>query len=242
VRCAKKSSFHARGGHIHRKHHPAGCSKHGSGRRKAHPDRGHHHGKRHRPAAVRPAHAGDSCPGAGEQPTQGNIETIRSATLCLVNQERTDRGEVALQFNADLQQSAQSHTESMAFGDYFEHDGPGGDTPLSRMTTAGYIPSGGNVGYEIGENIGWGTLSLGTPRAIVAAWMASPATPRSASPRTSPPRSAGGNPAVSTRRTSASSSPAERDRCFITRRADVSSPAEQNRYGCRPAVDRSGPD
>ena len=175
VRCAKKSSFHARGGHIHRKHRPAGCTKRGSGRRKGHPDdRGHRHGKRHRPAAIRPAHAGDSCPGAGEQPTQSNIETIRGATLCLVNQERADHGEAALQFNADLQQSAQAHTESMAFGDYFEHDGPGGDTPLSRMTAAGYIPSGGNVGYEIGENIGWGTLSLGTPRAIVAAWMASP--------------------------------------------------------------------
>jgi uncharacterized protein YkwD len=173
VRCAKKSSFHARGGHIHRKHRRAGCVKHGSGKRKVHHAAGPH-GKRHRPAAVRPAHAGDSCPGAGEQPTQSNIETIRGATLCLVNQERGDHGEAALQFNADLQQSAQAHTESMAFGDYFEHDGPGGDTPLSRMTAAGYIPSGGNVGYEIGENIGWGTLSLGTPRAIVAAWMASP--------------------------------------------------------------------
>jgi uncharacterized protein YkwD len=61
----------------------------------------------------------------------------------------------------------------MAFGDYFEHDGPNGDTPLSRMIASGYIP-GGNVGYEIGENIGWGTFSLGTPSAIVAAWMASP--------------------------------------------------------------------
>ena len=61
----------------------------------------------------------------------------------------------------------------MVFGDYFEHDGPGGDTPLSRMTACGYIYSS-QVGYEIGENIGWGTLSLATPRAIVAAWMASP--------------------------------------------------------------------
>ena len=104
---------------------------------------------------------------------QSNIEAVRAATLCLVNQERNSRGEASLQFNTDLQQSAQAHTESMAFGDYFEHDGPGGDTPLSRMIAAGYIPNS-NVGYEIGENIGWGTFSLGTPRAIVAAWMASP--------------------------------------------------------------------
>jgi uncharacterized protein YkwD len=177
LHCAKKSSFHARGGHIRHKHRHSSCAghgttkhgaaKHGSTKQKT------HHARRHVSKTGKPAHAGDSCPGAELQPTQENIETARTATLCLVNQERTSRGEAALQPNGHLQQSAQSHTESMAFGNYFEHDGPGGDTPLSRMTAAGYIP-GGNVGYEIGENIGWGTLSLGTPRAIVAAWMASP--------------------------------------------------------------------
>jgi uncharacterized protein YkwD len=171
VHCAKKSSFHARGGHI-RKHHPAGCAKHGSTKHRPATHKTHR-AKRHRAGAGNPAHAGDTCPGADLQPTQENIEAVRTATLCLVNQERTSRGEAPLQQNGHLQQSAQSHTESMAFGDYFEHDGPGGDTPLSRMVAAGYIPSG-NVGYEIGENIGWGTFSLGTPRAIVAAWMASP--------------------------------------------------------------------
>jgi uncharacterized protein YkwD len=171
VHCAKKSSFHARGGHI-RKHHPAGCAKHGSTKHRPATHKTHR-AKRHRAGAGNPAHAGDTCPGADLQPTQEDIEVVRTATLCLVNQERTSRGEAPLQPNTHLQQSAQSHTESMAFGDYFEHNGPGGDTPLSRMVAAGYIPSG-NVGYEIGENIGWGTFSLGTPRAIVAAWMASP--------------------------------------------------------------------
>jgi uncharacterized protein YkwD len=41
------------------------------------------------------------------------------------------------------------------------------------MRDAGYISSS-RVGYEVGENIAWGTLGLATPRAIVAAWMASP--------------------------------------------------------------------
>jgi uncharacterized protein YkwD len=75
--------------------------------------------------------------------------------------------------NPRLEQAAQAHTESMAFGDYCEHVGPGGDTPLSRMRAAGYIYSS-RIGYEVGENIGWGTLWNATPRAIVAAWMASP--------------------------------------------------------------------
>lgn len=166
VHCAKQSSFHASGGrHPRRKHHPASCAKRGSGKRRD------HHAKPHRRSTVKPADA-DTCPGADLQPTQENIEAVRTATLCLIDQERNSHGEASLQFNADLQQSAQAHTESMAFGDYFEHDGPDG-TPLSRMIACGYIPNS-QVGYEIGENIGWGTFDLGTPRAIVAAWMASP--------------------------------------------------------------------
>lgn len=172
VHCAKKSSFHARGGHIRRKHHPSNCAGHGTTKHRSATHKTHH-AKPHRAGAGNPAHAGETCPGADLQPTEENIEAVRTATLCLVNQERTSRGEAPLQQNAHLQQSAQSHTESMADDNYFEHDGPDGDTPLSRMIAAGYIPSG-NVGYEIGENIGWGTFSLGTPSAIVAAWMASP--------------------------------------------------------------------
>jgi uncharacterized protein YkwD len=61
----------------------------------------------------------------------------------------------------------------MAFGDYFDHVGSKGDTPVGRMRSAGYIYSD-RVGYEVGENIGWGTLWLATPRAVVATWMASP--------------------------------------------------------------------
>jgi uncharacterized protein YkwD len=171
--CAKPSSFHASGGHIGHKHHP-GCARRGSGKHHAAGRRhgGSHHAKQHGSGVVKPADA-DTCPGADLRPTPENIEVVRAATLCLVDQERTAHGEAALAPNAHLQQSAQAHTESMVSGDYFEHDGPSGDTPLSRMTASGYIYSS-QVGYEIGENIGWGTLGLSTPRAIVAAWMASP--------------------------------------------------------------------
>jgi uncharacterized protein YkwD len=60
----------------------------------------------------------------------------------------------------------------MALDDYFEHIGPRGQTPLARLRAVGYISS--SRGYEVGENIAWATLGLATPRAIVAAWMASP--------------------------------------------------------------------
>jgi len=64
----------------------------------------------------------------------------------------------------------------MAVDDYFEHvgaGGSGGGTPLARLRAVGYISSSRDS-YEVGENIAWGTLSLATPRAIVAAWMRSP--------------------------------------------------------------------
>jgi len=113
------------------------------------------------------------CRDAGLTPNRHDIRLVRAATLCLVNRERARHGESALHWNERLVAAAQGHTESMAFGDYFAHTGPRGETPLTRMRRTGYISSS-RIGYEVGENIAWGSLWLGTPRAIVAAWMASP--------------------------------------------------------------------
>jgi len=128
------------------------------------------------PAHAAPRHHHHGCRHASLTPTRSNLALIRKATLCLINRERVAHGERPLRPNARLARAARAHTRSMAFGDYFEHvgaGGPGGGTPLSRMRAVGYI-SRSNAGYEVGENIAWGTLWLATPRAIVAAWMASP--------------------------------------------------------------------
>jgi uncharacterized protein YkwD len=113
------------------------------------------------------------CRDALLQPSAANVAQLRAATLCLVNRERAAHGERALHWNVHLVAAAQGHTESMAFGNYFEHLGPRGETPLSRMRRDGYIYSS-RLGFEVAENIGWGSLWLGTPRAVVAAWMHSP--------------------------------------------------------------------
>jgi uncharacterized protein YkwD len=114
-----------------------------------------------------------ACANTRLRPSATNTALIRAATLCLINRQRLTHGERALRPNRRLRRAAQAHSVSMAFGDYFEHDGPSGQTPLARLRDAGYISSS-RVGYEVGENIAWGTLYLATPRAIVAAWMASP--------------------------------------------------------------------
>jgi uncharacterized protein YkwD len=125
------------------------------------------HGPRHSSARWR------TCAHAQIRPTDNNLALIRAVTLCLINRERVAHGERPLRPNARLRRAAKAHTQSMAFGDYFEHVGPGGQTPLARLRSVGYISSS-RVGYAVGENIAWGTRYLATPRAIVAAWMASP--------------------------------------------------------------------
>ena len=82
--------------------------------------------------------ADGSCPDASLAPTPQDLERVRLAVVCLVNRERTSRGEAPLQWNERLTQSAQLHTESMATLDYFAHVGPGGDTPAracARLAT-----------------------------------------------------------------------------------------------------------
>jgi len=113
------------------------------------------------------------CTDTALMPSGIDIERVRAATLCLVNRERANHREPPLRVNTELQRAAQTHTESMAFGDYVEHMGPSGDTPLSRARRAGYM-SGPHSGFEMGENIAWGTGPRATPGEIVASWMASP--------------------------------------------------------------------
>ncbi len=113
------------------------------------------------------------CENTELMPQAGNLEQVRTATLCLVDQERARNNELPLRFNAQLEQAAQQHSEQMVGEDYFAHVAPNGETPLDRVQATGYIPNA-QVGYTIGENIAWGTLYLATPNAIVAAWIASP--------------------------------------------------------------------
>jgi uncharacterized protein YkwD len=106
-------------------------------------------------------------------PDGSNGALVRAAVLCLINRERAQNGELPLREDANLDASAEAHVQDMLENDYFEHVSPRGSTPVDRDRESGYIPSG-PVGYVIGENLAWGTLSLSTPQAIVAAWIASP--------------------------------------------------------------------
>jgi uncharacterized protein YkwD len=106
-------------------------------------------------------------------PEPANLPLVRAAVLCLVNTERAQNDRQPLQQNASLQAAAESHGREMIAANYFEHVSPSGVTPVDRVRQTGYIPNS-EVGYVVGENLAWGTLTLSTPAAIVAAWIASP--------------------------------------------------------------------
>ncbi len=166
-RCARPANYHAGGKPTSKSRHRAhrfSCNRRHAGHRKA----SHRHG-----APVRPPSANGACADTQVRPSGANLQLVRAVTLCLVNRERTSRGESALTADVPLQQAAQGHSEDMSAGDYFDHNGRRGDTPLSRMRACGYIFSS-RLGYAVGENIGWATLWLASPKAIVAGWMASP--------------------------------------------------------------------
>ncbi len=179
-----RSKRHSR---AHRSRYPS-CGS-GSHHRRHHASAHKHHATVHRSAPPRPpvSHAtasagpngtvtiaapGGACEGSGLQPSEANLDVVRSATVCLVNRERSAHGAGPLATNTDLQDAAQGHSESMASGAYFEHAGPGGSF-LERIMDSGYLP-GPNALYSVGENIAYGSLQDATPAAIVAAWMASP--------------------------------------------------------------------
>jgi uncharacterized protein YkwD len=60
----------------------------------------------------------------------------------------------------------------MVAAGYFEHTSPGGATMVDRIMGAEYARDG--EGWMLGENLAWGTGSLGTPSGAMKAWMTSP--------------------------------------------------------------------
>lgn len=106
-------------------------------------------------------------------PEPANLPIVRAAVLCLVNTERAENGRQPLETDPRLEAAAENHGKEMLSVDYFAHIAPSGETPVERIRGTGYIPSS-EVGYVIGENLAWGTLTLSTPEAIVKAWIASP--------------------------------------------------------------------
>ena len=115
--------------------------------------------------------AQNQCNNADIAPAPGNEGVVRAAILCLHNQLRADRGLPLLRENARLRRAALGHSADMVDRGFFEHTTPNGVTMVDRIMATRYASP--RVGWALGENLGWGTGSLATPRAIMKAWMGS---------------------------------------------------------------------
>ena len=105
-------------------------------------------------------------------PSNANTAKMRKATLCLLNAQRRAHGLHKLRENGKLRHAAAGYSRLMVSQGFFSHVSPSGSTLESRVNRTHYL--NGARSWTIGENIAWGTGSLGTPRAIVKAWMNSP--------------------------------------------------------------------
>ena len=97
----------------------------------------------------------------------------RMAVRCLVNRKRENHGLHRLGRSGRLKKAAQRHTNYMDNHRCFAHECSGEPSVLSRLKKVNYIV-GGLSRWLYGENIAYGGSHLGTPKAIVRAWMHSP--------------------------------------------------------------------
>jgi uncharacterized protein YkwD len=118
------------------------------------------------------ASAATVCASADALPTTVSAAKLESAAVCLVNQERSIRGLKPLRVNKHLRKAARHHASDMAKRGYFSHDSAGGGSFVDRIRSSGYISKSSSP--SLGEDLAYGSGTLGSARAIVKAWMASP--------------------------------------------------------------------
>lgn len=133
-------------------------------------------------AAAAPAASAAQCAAASAAPEDRGIAASVATTLCLINDQRQDRGLRPLRLNSRLSIAARAHSQDMVSRRYFSHTSPGGVTFDRRLKRTGYIA--GARSWAIGENLAWGSGTLAPPRAIVRAWMRSPGHRRNMLDRT----------------------------------------------------------
>lgn len=114
-----------------------------------------------------------TCRGTATVPTAHTLTKARKAAICLINRERSKRGLSRLRTNRTLQASASSYARDMVRHEFFAHVSPTGETLTERIKDdTRYLARA--RGWEIGENLAWGTGVKATPAQIVSSWMNSP--------------------------------------------------------------------
>lgn len=93
--------------------------------------------------------------------------------LVLVNAARVAHHLAPVHVRAVLVVAARQHSREMINRDYFSHFSAGGASFASRIARCGYW-RGGYSSWSVGEIIGWGMGTSGSPLSIYRAWLRSP--------------------------------------------------------------------
>jgi uncharacterized protein YkwD len=112
------------------------------------------------------AHAAN-CPGADVSAAVASVDTVRGATLCLLNAERAAHGLTPLTSQPLLDGAATSYSRAMVDQHFFAHVSPAGEN-LEQRLSAYSAPA---QSWSIGENLAWGEGSRATPSHTVDSWM-----------------------------------------------------------------------
>jgi uncharacterized protein YkwD len=118
------------------------------------------------------APAAANCAHSHALPKQITTKQADAAVACLLNKQRKAHGLGKLRINHDLDKASRKHSEYMEKHDCFDHECPGEASVESRLRSVQYLISG-LTSWIYGENIAWGGDKLGTPKAMVKAWMSS---------------------------------------------------------------------
>ncbi len=106
--------------------------------------------------------------GAAADATALSLPTAQKTMLCLTNYARSHAGLQPLRFAPGLNKAANAKLAADLSCHQFSHTPCG--KPFESVFTS-YLH--GANGYSIGENIAWGTGSLGSPRQTMNSWLRS---------------------------------------------------------------------
>ena len=100
-------------------------------------------------------------------PTKRNLKKVRTALICMLNEQRRANGLKPVRSNSKLAKAAKLHNTYMKRGKFFAHQGPREPSLAKRIRKYKY--RGG-----AGENLAAGSGSVSSARGIVLGWMNSP--------------------------------------------------------------------
>jgi uncharacterized protein YkwD len=97
--------------------------------------------------------------------------TYRWRLFLAINEVRAAHGLRPLHIAPGLRRAAQRHSRDMVRRDYFAHTSPTGSTLYRRVVNSTFRTYGA---WLAGEDLAWGTGTIGSPRYTVRMWLASP--------------------------------------------------------------------